>query len=574
MTPRPVVAEVGREPYDVIVVGAGINGAGIARDAAMRGLRVLLLDKGDVGGGTTSWSTRLIHGGLRYLEHREVGLVRESLRERERLLRIAPHLVRPLPLVIPIYRGDRRGPWLIRAGMVAYDVLSYDKSLDRHRMLGREAALRRVPGLEPTGLRGAAVYYDAQVEYAERLAVENMLAAREHGATVLTHAPVDRLLVEGRVVCGVAFTDRLDAGGARGEAHAPVVVNVAGPWVDQVLAGADDGGEALPRLIGGTKGSHIVVGAFPGAPRDALYVEARRDGRPYFIVPWNGQYLIGTTDTRFAGDLDRVEADDDEIDYLIAETNRVIPGAHLTREAVHYTYAGIRPLPYQANGAEGAITRRHLIHDAATGSSSGKALDGLLSIVGGKLTTYRNLAEETVDAVYRKLGRPVPPCSTARVPLPGAALPAGQDFPTFRARFVADRDLSPPTADHLLGVYGIRAAEVIEAADAPELREPFDPTTGAIGAEVVFAFRREGAETLADALLRRTMVGLGPEVGIGADEAAAAIGRQHLGWDEARARRELDAYRAHVARFRPRALRPSVLSPQSSVLITAEARPA
>src|SRR5215211_89961 len=177
-----IANQLGNEPFDLIVIGAGINGAGIARDAARRGLRVRLLDKNDLGGGTTATSSRLIHGGLRYLEHREFGLVRESLRERERLLRIAPHLVKPLPLLIPIYRGDRRGPRLIRLGMVAYDVLSFDKSLDRHHMLSTENALQRAPGLEPDGLRGAALYYDAQVEYPERLAVENALDARMHGA--------------------------------------------------------------------------------------------------------------------------------------------------------------------------------------------------------------------------------------------------------------------------------------------------------------------------------------------------------------------------------------------------------
>src|SRR5688572_17490894 len=231
---RLQVATTGR--FDLIAVGAGINGTGIARDAAQRGLRVLLLDKGDIAAGTTSWSSRLIHGGLRYLEHGEVGLVRESLRERERLLRIAPHLVRPLPLLIPLYRGARRGLWQIRAGMVAYDLLSIDKSLDRHRMLSADKAIERAPGLGREGLKGAALYYDGQVEYAERLAVENALAAAEAGATILTYARVTRLVRRGGEVSGVAFVDVLGDGAER-EARAAVTVNVAGPWVDEVLAG-------------------------------------------------------------------------------------------------------------------------------------------------------------------------------------------------------------------------------------------------------------------------------------------------------------------------------------------------
>src|SRR5215203_1512655 len=220
--------------FDLIVIGAGINGAGIARDAALRGLRVLILDKGDVASGTTSWSTRLIHGGLRYLEHGEIGLVRESLRERERLLRIAPHLVRPLPLLLPIYRGDQRGRWLIRAGMVAYDVLARDKSLPGHRMLDRAAALGRAPGLAEPGLLGAALYHDAQVEYAERLALENVLDARAHGAEIRTYYQVGEVLRADGCVLGVTGNDVLT--GEPFRYVAPVIINLTGPWVDGVLA--------------------------------------------------------------------------------------------------------------------------------------------------------------------------------------------------------------------------------------------------------------------------------------------------------------------------------------------------
>ncbi|HEY0727449.1 MAG TPA: FAD-dependent oxidoreductase, partial [Pyrinomonadaceae bacterium] len=216
--------------FDVIVIGAGINGAGIGRDAAMRGLRVLLVDKGDVGGGTSAGSTRLIHGGLRYLEHFEFGLVRESLRERETLLRIAPHLVRPLEMTIPIYQESQRGWTTVRAGMIAYELLAWGKSLPRYRMQSVRETLRRMPGLRAEGLIGSAVYFDAQVEFAERLVVENVLAAIEQGATVLTHTRVGTLLSEDGRVRGVQL------GRDFGEvALAQVVINAAGPWVDQVI---------------------------------------------------------------------------------------------------------------------------------------------------------------------------------------------------------------------------------------------------------------------------------------------------------------------------------------------------
>jgi glycerol-3-phosphate dehydrogenase len=258
--------------FDLIVIGAGINGAGIARDAALRGLKVMLIDKGDIGGGTSSWSTRLIHGGLRYLEHCEFGLVRESLRERETLLRIAPHLVRPLPILVPIYKEARRGLWTMRAGMWAYDLLSLDKKLPRHRLLSRTQALREIPSLEPNGLEGASVYYDAQVEFAERLVVENVLSAIENGASVLTYTRVNKLIMVNGAIRGVELTNEIEGGTHR--VGARVFVNAAGPWVDELLDQSDIKTETL---IGGTKGSHIIVGPFESAPKTAIYVEAQTD---------------------------------------------------------------------------------------------------------------------------------------------------------------------------------------------------------------------------------------------------------------------------------------------------------
>lgn len=535
-------------PFDVIVVGAGINGAGIARDATLRGLSVLLVDKGDIGAGTTSRSTRLVHGGLRYLERFEVPLVRESLRERETLLRIAPHLVHPLSFLLPIYEQHRRGPALIRMGMMAYDALSLDKSLERHRMLSREEALAREPGLRAEGLRGAAAYYDAQAGYPERLALENALDARRRGAVVLPYMRVTALErgAPGRVT-GVALHDELHDVDYR--AHGALVINAAGPWVDAVLAELG-GGAPGPPLIGGTKGSHLVVGPFPGAPREAVYAEAAGDGRPYFVVPWNGCWLIGTTDTRYDGDLDDVVATEEEVAYLIAETNRLIPEAELRAEQVLYTYAGVRPLPAAGSDgdAEGAITRSHVIRDHAEGE---RGVEGLLSIVGGKITTYRRLAEETVDAAVRKLGRKVDRCRTHEVPLPGAT---AYPFAAFRERFRASSGVPVETADRLLRIYGTRAAEVLDFADgAPRLREPFDADTGAIGAEVVFSLRTELAETLADVLARRTMVGYGARLGLDAVDAAAELAMRHVGWGEARAAREVERFRAQVAALRPRA---------------------
>ncbi|HEX7772182.1 MAG TPA: glycerol-3-phosphate dehydrogenase [Pyrinomonadaceae bacterium] len=452
--------------FDVIVIGAGINGAGIARDAAMRGLKVLLVDKSDIGSGTSSASTRLIHGGLRYLEHFEFGLVRESLREREILLRIAPHLVRPLAITIPIYKQSRRGSLTIRAGMIVYDLLSFTKSLPRHQMLSRRKTLEHLPGLNPEGLLGSALYFDAQVEFAERLVLENVLAASERGAEVYTYAPVTKLTgSEIEFVCE----------GKQQVARASVIVNASGPWVDYLL---DEAPFESPKLIGGTKGSHIVVAPFAGAPENAIYLEAESDKRPFFIIPWNEHYLIGTTDVRFEDDPDNVRSELWEIDYLLAETNRAFPKARLMRDDVLYTYSGVRPLPVTGEKDEQSITRRHFIREHPR-------LSNLLSIVGGKLTTYRSLAEECVDLIFRKLGRPSPPCTTAREVLPGAV-----NFSSFAAEFKGP--------ERLLRVYGSRANQVTQLNE--------DPFTS----EIRFALKHEFAKTLDDCLLRRTMIGLNP----------------------------------------------------------------
>ena len=534
---RSIPSDIEQRRFDLIVIGAGINGVAIARDAAMRGLSVLVLEKDDIASGTTSWSTRLIHGGLRYLEHAELGLVRESLRERERLLHNAPHLVKPLGLLLPIYQGAKRGPLLIRAGMLLYDALSFDKSLDRHHMLKRQQMIADVPPINEDGLRGAALYYDAQVTFAERLAVENALSAAEHGALIVTHAKVTEIVTEGAVVRGVKVHDQI--GDQTFQANGHVVMNVAGPWVDKVLAEAPEG-RVDERLIGGTKGSHLVIDRLNTLVDKALYFEAN-DGRPIFVVPWNDFHLIGTTDIRFEGDLNDVRISEAEVDYLLAETAQLLPRAGLTRERVRYAYSGVRPLPYKPDGAPGAVTRSHLIHDHAP------KLRGLFSIIGGKLTTHRSLAEEAVDEAQELIGRKTP-SKTADSPLPGGA---GLAIGPFTRAFVEQADGLAANAPRLVNIYGANASKVLDLARSTGgLDAVFDVESGALAAEVVHAVEHEGAETLEDILMRRTMVGLGGNLGAGADRAAAQIAVEHLGWSQSRANDEVAAYRKHIERFK------------------------
>jgi glycerol-3-phosphate dehydrogenase len=494
--------------FDVAVIGAGINGAGIARDAALRGLRVIVLDQNDLCSGTSAASSRLIHGGLRYLEYGEIPLVFESLRERITLRKIAAHLIRPLRICIPVYEGAKRGPLLIRLGMIAYDMLSVGKTVPAHDMLSRDEAMESEPGLENKGLRAAARYYDAQVTFAERLVLENLLGARAAGAEICTYHRVERIRIDGGTVTGLDYVDTLS--GEEKHCEASIIVNAAGPWVDRVLMAT---GKPAKKLIGGTKGSHIVVSPFEGAPKDAYYVEAAADGRPFFIIPWNGLYLIGTTDIRFDGDLNAVRASDAEVDYLLKETNRVFPAGDLARDDIHYAYAGVRPLPRRERGPESSISRKHIIR------KNRRIARGLISIIGGKLTTYRNLAEQTVNRLGKVLGRKLPDCRTQETLLPGA-----YRIEEARDRLTAMDDLSATDVERLLGLYGGRSIELATLADGE--------SCSLLEAEVLFAIREEMARTLADIVHRRLMIGFDADQGRAKYEKIASVAAAEFAWND------------------------------------------
>jgi glycerol-3-phosphate dehydrogenase len=521
------------DEYDIAIIGGGINGAGIARDAALRGLNVLLLEKNDFGSGTTSWSSRLIHGGLRYLEYAEIPLVFESLRERRRLQVLAAHLVKRIRLTIPIYRHSRRGRFIIGLGMLAYDLLSIGKQVPRHRMLDRDTMLRESPGIQSEELTGGAQYYDAQVTFAERLVIENVLGAAEAGADVRNYSPVIGINVRQGAVNSLHFIDR--ASGAEKEVVARVIINAAGPWVDRVLGTVN---REMSALMGGTKGSHIVVGSFEGAPDSAFYVEAESDGRPFFIIPWNDQYLIGTTDIRYEGDPSDAVASDAEITYLLDETNRVFPNARLTTEDIHYTYAGVRPLPRREEGPESAITRKHIIFRHRNEAR------GLISIIGGKLTTYRNLAEQTVDRSARLLGGAPNACRTRDEQLPGAV-----GLESARRYLEAVPSLSPRCIDRLLAVYGGRAVAIAEGADHGFI----DGAKTVLAAEVPYAIHSEFAVTLVDIIHRRTMLGLRADQGRAVADAVVRLAAAELDWDKAEISRQLEALQEYNDRLRPAA---------------------
>ena len=525
--------------FDVVIIGGGMAGAGVARDLAMRGLAVALLDRGDFGAGTTSRSSKLVHGGLRYLELFDFALVRESLTERERLRRLAPHLVRPLPFLVPIYGDSTRGLVKVRIGLTLYDWLTPGGDRERYRVLPPIDALSLEPGLRPDDLRGAGYYFDDLLLSPERLCLENVLSACRHGARAFNYCQVDEVVRDaGGAVAGVVARDLVTGETAR--LGARVVVNASGPWVDAVRAAAGVA-ERGTRLLRRTKGIHCLL---PRMTERAIY-QSTSDDRMIFIIPWREFSLVGTTDTDFDGDLDRVHATRDEVDYLLGEARKALPDPRVRREEVRYTYAGVRPLSYEEGKSATKVSRAHRIVDEEGGR--------FLSITGTKLTCFRSLAAQLGDRVSRALGRPRPG-ATARRTLDGLDEEVGQ----VEARAwldlsgeMAATGLDRPTLQTLVTTYGRVYPRVIElAGKVPGGAERLCPHNADIVAELHHAVQEELTVSLQDFLLRRTGIGTSRCQG---DDCAEAIGQRMaalLGWSSRRLDAELEAYHTHVARSR------------------------
>jgi glycerol-3-phosphate dehydrogenase len=485
--------DFGDARFDLLIVGGGITGAGIAREAALRGLSTALVDGQDFGGGTSSRSSRLIHGGLRYLEQGRLHLVHEALRERRILLRIAPHLVRPLPFILPVFAGDRVPRWKVSAGLALYDLLAAGGNVRRHRTLGKRALLDAEPLIRERGLTGGALYYDAQCNDA-RLAVAVMRSAAMHGARVANYMRVTGFI---RTAVGVSsgvtgayVTDGLT--GDTGEIRARLVVNATGPWTDSLRRLEDP---QAPPLLRPTKGSHVVVPRARIGHRHAIIFTSPVDGRVMFVLPWGDWSYIGTTDTDTQERPDEVTPSSSDVIYLLRSANAIFPGAHLGEGDVVASWAGLRPLLAEDPSAKAsAISREHRIV---------RGRGGVFTIAGGKLTTWRSMAAQLVGQVFRALGHPeqgTGKSASATEPLPGgeAAIldgfrPAGLEL-----------GLSAATVDHLLSHFGAETPAIYALCRAdPELREPLHPQHPAIGAEVVFSVQREFAQQVDDVLTRR-----------------------------------------------------------------------
>ena len=513
------------QQFDLIVIGGGITGAGVARDAALRGLSCLLLDKGDFASGVSSKSTRLIHGGLRYLASFEMDLVAESLRERAILRKQAPYLIHPMPILIPLYREDPHGRVVMSIGIHLYDLLSHEKDIPHYFTSSRGKTLGFEPRLKQEGLIGSALFYDHQITMPERLVIENVISAREAGAGLLNYVRVEKIE---EVDHGVVVTAKDTLTGRTSVFRSKVLINAAGPWIDRVRQA---GNLDHQKVIFPTKGIHLVL---PKLSNQALFVTSR-DGRMFFIIPLGANSLIGTTDTKYNGDLDEVYADQDDVDYLLAESRRILPKMNLTKESVLYSYAGIRPLAFSGRD-ESKISRKHRVIQEGRNSR-------IITIAGGKLTTYRNMAKDVVDAACSALGIRTR-CSTDKTSLPGGLSMDYEQYLLEAMPEMASRHkVAPELVRHLIGCYGARAERVLGlAAGDPVLGGPISSESSDIYAQVLYSVMEEGARTLSDIVLRRMHLGITASRGRTQAEQIARIAGRELKWSDDERRHQMDEF--------------------------------
>jgi glycerol-3-phosphate dehydrogenase len=477
--------------FDMIVVGGGITGCGIARDAALRGVRVALVEMNDFASGTSSRSSRLVHGGVRYLEHGYVHLVFEASAERRRLLRLAPHLVRPLKFTWPVFRGARVPFWKVAAALTLYDLLALFRNVGSRKLLSAGWVRREQPALRPDGLVGGATYYDASTDDA-RLTLAIALDAREHGATLFNHTRVEGLVMEHERAVGVEARDELT--GERMTLRAPMIVNATGPWSDRVRA--LEGVRARPK-VRGSKGVHIAVPK-GRLGRGAFTLLSPTDGRVMFVLPGEGFTIVGTTDTFTDAEPDRVRANEGDIAYLLAAANYFFPQANLSRGDVIAAWAGIRPLAASETGDPVSASREHVVSVTPA---------GVVTITGGKLTTYRVMAAQAVDMALREARITSVPSRTADAPIGWSFARPRRDVAALQTGIAqALREAGPDDRIPRMVIrYGGRWRDALRTLDlsARESARVHPDHSYRFG-DLRFACEHEAARTLGDLLIRRT----------------------------------------------------------------------
>lgn len=524
---RADIERVRHETFDVVVIGGGVVGAGTALDAASRGLSVALIEQRDWAAGTSSRSSKLIHGGLRYLEQLDFGLVREALREQTLMIdRLCPHLVRPVPFLYPLSKRVWERAY-IGAGTLLYDLLGGRRALPRHRHLTRRGMLARFPGLRGDRMIGGIQYWDGQVDDA-RHTLAIVRTARVHGAATLSSVRAEGFMMSGARVAGVRA--RCLESGESLEIAGRQVVNATGVWTDSVQNHVGRG-----RIhVRASKGIHLVV------PRDRIHGDAglilRTEKSVLFVIPWDSHWIVGTTDTDWNLDLAHPAASRSDIDYLLHRVNAML-AQPLRHEDIEGVYAGLRPLLQGENDATSQLSREHAVS---------QSVSGLITVAGGKYTTYRVMAQDVIDVAARGLDQKVPPSCSDHLPLIGAA---GYRAHWNRRDALAERSgLHVNVIEHLLTRYGSRTHELLELIRAdPELGQPLEGAPTYLAAEIRYAASHEGALHLDDVLTRRTRISIETfDRGVAAAQPTARLMGEILGWDEATTAGEIEHYEARV----------------------------
>lgn len=535
------------ETFDLLVVGGGITGAGIAREAVLRGMKTALVEKDDFAFGTSSRSSKLVHGGLRYLEQFDFGLVFESTQERSTLMRLARHLVRPLPFIMPVFRESRRGLFMIDLGLWLYDILGTFRNYRNHRKLGKRDVLELEPEVRRDGLKGGVFYYDAGTDDS-RLTLENVLDAASEGAVPLSRVEARGIEFRNGRVSAVQVFDSFR--GREFAVRTRAVICAAGPWTAEAMSALDPAGK--PLRLRPTKGAHIVLPPHVLSVKHAVVMLSPRDGRVMFAIPWHaGTTLVGTTDTDFDGNPDEVFADAADVEYLLETVRATFPAVHATPDDIVGTWAGVRPLIHTDGVSESQVSREHHIASDPR---------GVVTISGGKLTTYRIMARQAVDAALPFLdGVRAGPSATTLRPLPYCCsnLCSEADLETRIDTCAADHGIPRAVADRLVHTYGKAACDVLALA-LPDrsLLDPIVPGLPYLRAEVPFVCRSEMALTLEDVMCRRLPIFfLLRDQGLGVADVVTALMAPVLGWDDSRRASEKTCLAAladrHMACVRP-----------------------
>jgi len=513
--------------YDLVVIGGGINGTSIARDAALRGLKVLLLEKDDYASGASSKTSKLIHGGLRYLEQGALTLVKESIRERNLLLKNAPHLVKPLEFLFPVYKGDKRPLWMVQLGLCLYDFLDSSSPLASHRKMSQREIHDQFPFLKTNSLRGGFLYYDAQMQD-HRLVIENVLSAREHGAHLLNYTEVTGLLKEKGKIYGVCY--KSSRRGLKGEVSANIIVSACGAWSNEILA--LDIPDATP-IVRPTKGVHLVIPKLK--TQTALILSTRQDGRIFFLMPWGDYSLLGTTDTDYQGDPNVVTVEDNDVNYLLTAINQYLSSNKFTKDNVIASFAGLRPLRASKQAKSHHIGREHLLKTTTS---------GIIYVVGGKYTTARKVAEETVDIVISRLKKSTTPCMTHKIPLYGGLEHALSHASNKEISALAEKsNITPGQLQRLFQTYGSAYPKVLDLiANTDQGNKNLCPHHPHMIAELIYAITEEQTLTLEDWFLRRTWLGYSRRCSLQCVQNIANHFAKILDWTNEQTQKEIHAY--------------------------------